>query len=161
MKSFRDHIISLSVIFILISLGWKLANAATSNEAALKTEKLSVSKTQSMKINEDIIKNSINAFQNLSEDKKVALKERMAQLSQKRQQDIKEVEKLINEYKLQKQLQYITEAQETQINQLQAIQKIALKENATETAKSLEIFISWYENKQKIKTLENDRIKVE
>lgn len=160
MKSVKGHFLSLLIIIVLISVAWAVTNATTEDENLTKTNKPFVPKTHLTKFDKETIKNSINLYQNLSEDKKVAIKNKMAQLSQKRQQNIKEVEKQIQEYKLQKQLQN-TNSQVTQIDQLQAIQKIALKENATETAKSLEILISWYQNKQKIRALDDNKLKVE
>lgn len=153
MKSFKEQIIPILVIFLLISAAWAVTKAAPENVVSTNKNKLFVSNVQGMEINKEAIKNSINLYQDLSEDKKIVIRERMAELSRKRQEDIEKVKKQIKEYKLQKKLQK-TNSREAQINQLQAIQKIALKENATETVKSLEILISWYKNKQKIKALD-------
>ncbi len=151
MKSFSGIVVSILIITVLISTAWAVVNDK-SNSA--------VSNAQKFEMNKEAIKNNISTYQNLPADKKAAIKDRMAKLSQQRQNNIKEVEKQIQEYKLQQQLQK-DKNQVPQISQLQAIQKIALKENATETAKSLDILISWYQNKQKIRTLDDNKLKVE
>ena len=161
MKSFNGKVLSILLILLVISVAWAVTNETTANDAAtLDNSKTFVTNEQGFKINEETIKNSLNLYQNLPVEKKNAIKDRMAQLSQKRQKNIEEVEKQIQEYKLQKKLQK-AKSQITQISQLQAIQKIALKENAIETAKSLETLISWYESKQKIKALDDNKLKVE
>ena len=146
MKKFKYQIITVLAIFALISVIFTV-QATTENENITKESKFFVKSEQGIKINTEALKNSINVFQSLPNEKKAAIKNRLTELSLKRQKDIQKVEKKINEYKAQKNQNSI-KIHETQISQLQAIQKIALKENATETAKSLEILISWYENKQ-------------
>ncbi|MBN2590520.1 MAG: hypothetical protein JXA96_11720 [Sedimentisphaerales bacterium] len=157
MKGFNFKFTSILVILFLISAACAVTKETTKNEGLDQENKIFVSNTQGFEINKETIKNSLNLYQNLSTDKKTAIKDRMVKLSQKRQQNIEQVQKQIKEYKLHKNLQN-AKSQVTQISQLQAIQKIALKENATETAKSLEILISWYENKQKIKTLDKNSL---
>ena len=158
MKIFKDGIVSLLVIFLVISIAFAVANAENNNLA--EENNLFVRNEQGITINQETVKNSVDLYKKLSDDKKTVIKERMAALSQTRQKNIDRVEKQIKEYKLQKHLQKARN-QITQINQLQAIQKIALKENATETAKSLEILISWYQNKKKLKSLEDRNLNIE
>lgn len=160
MKCCNVRFVSILIILVLVSAVWAVTKDTNENVNSNDQSKSVVSNTQKFEMNKNAIKNNIQLYQNLSEDKKAAIKDRMAKLSQKRQNNIKEVEKQIEEYKLKQQLQKAN-SQETQIDQLQAIQKIALKENATETAKSLEILISCYQNKQKIRLIDDNKVKVE
>jgi hypothetical protein len=160
MKCFNGRFVSILIILVLVSAVWAVTKETNENVNSNKENKSVVSNTQKFEMNKNAIKNNMKLYQNLSEDKKVAIKDRMTKLSQKRQNNIKEVEKQIKEYKFKQQLQKAN-SQVPQIDQLQAIQKIALKENATETAKSLEILISCYQNKQKIRLADDNRLKVE
>ncbi len=160
MKFYNVRFVSILIIFVLVSAVWAVTKDTDENVSSDTPGKSVVSNTQKFEMNKNAIKNNMKLYQNLSEDKKAAIKDRMAKLSQKRQNNIKEVEKQIEEYKLKQQLQKAN-SPVTQIDQLQAIQKIALKENATETAKSLEILISCYQNKQKIRLVDDNKVKVE
>jgi hypothetical protein len=160
MKFCNVRFVSILIILVLVSAVWAITKDTNENVNSNTQSKSAVSNTQKFEMNKNAIKNNIKLYQNLSEDKKAAIKDRMAKLSQKRQNNIKEVEKQIEEYKLKQQLQKAN-SQVPQIDQLQAIQKIALKENATETAKSIEILISCYQNKQKIRLVDDNKVKVE
>ncbi len=160
MKFCNVRFVSILIIFVLVSAVWAVTKETDEKVNSTAESRSVLSNTQKFEMNKNTIKNNIELYQNLSEEQKTALKDRMAKLSQKRQNNIKEVEKQIEEYKLKQQLQKAN-TQVTQIDQLQAIQKIALKENATETAKSLEILISCFQNKQKIRTLDDNKLKVE
>lgn len=141
----KEYIIVTVLTSILISISLATAGMQSGNTNVQQKTKLYVAGHQGKSINPEAVKNSINLYKNLSEDKKIAIKEKMAKMNQERQKNIEAVEKQIKELRLQGKLQ-TSKSQEENVSQLQAIQKLALKENAIETAKKLEVLISKLEN---------------
>ncbi|MBN1972404.1 MAG: hypothetical protein JW787_02100 [Sedimentisphaerales bacterium] len=161
MKNMKYQVISILVISIVVSAAWALSRAEAENAAITQTNKLFVTSEQGQEINVQAMKKSLNLYQNLSEDKKAAIKEKMAQLKQERQKDIERVEKQIKEYRLQIIKKQNTTSQEARISQLQALKQLALKENAPETAKKIDNLISKYENNKASESLGNDSLQVQ
>lgn len=157
MKNMKDQVISIIIIISLVSTIFAATAANSGNTATAQTDKLFITNTQGRAINPGVLQKSINLYQNLSEDKKVEIKTKMVKMTQERQKAIDAIEKQIKEFRLQRKLQK-SKNQDAQISQLQAIKQLALKENATETVKSLESLINKYVNNNSI---DDNNIKVE
>ncbi len=141
----KEYIIIAIITATLISISLVTSGMQSENTKVQKQAALFVAGQQGITINPEAIKNSISLYKNLSEDKKIAIKEKMAQKSQQRQKNIEAVEKQIKELRMQGKLQK-PKNKEEQVSRLQEIQQLALRENATETAKSLASLINMYEN---------------
>lgn len=138
-------IVTVITSIILISVSLTTSGIQAGNTKVQQQPKLFVPGQLGLSINSEAVKNSVNLYKNLSEDKKIAIKEKMVKKSQDRQKSIEAVGKQIKEIKLQGKMQK-SKTQEEKVSQLQAIQKLALEENAVETAKKLEVFINKIEN---------------
>ena len=141
----KEHIIITVITSIILSISLATAGMQSETPNVRQQAKLFVTGQQGMSINAEAVKNSVNLYKNLSEDKKIVIKEKMAQRSRQRQKNIEAVEKQIKELRIQGKLQK-SKSQEEQVNRLQEIQQLALRENATETVKSLASLINMYEN---------------
>ena len=84
---------------------------------------------------------SRNQYRNTSEQEKVLLSKKITQATQTRQQSVSAIEKELEGFRYQRPRQQIPEPQ-MNIRELQTIYRMALKEKATETAKSLENLIA-------------------
>ena len=79
------------------------------------------------------------SFQDLSEEERTKMRERFTKMREERQQAIAAIEQQIMVLKGRRQLQ---QEQEASIAELQELQSLAKKENATETAKRIEDIIA-------------------
>jgi hypothetical protein len=84
---------------------------------------------------------SRNQYQNASEQEKVLFSKKIAQATQTRQQAVTAIEKELEGLRYQRPRQQPSGSQ-MNIRELQMIYRLALKEKATETAKSLESLIA-------------------
>lgn len=84
---------------------------------------------------------SRNQYRNASEQEKVSISKKVAQATQTRQQTVNAIEKELEGLRYQRPRQQLSEPQ-INIKDLQTIYRLALKEKATETAKSLENLIT-------------------
>lgn len=82
-------------------------------------------------------------YKNLTDEQR----EKIGKLSITRQQATAEIEKQLEKLRFKGHRRPVVEPQ-IRLKELQEIQQLAVKENATETAKKLENFISRYQNKQ-------------
>ncbi len=160
MINMKKHILSMIVITLLIA-AWALTGSASQEVSASKTDKSLNTKTQGKEINAEVMKKAINLYRNLSEDKQIAIKEKMAKMSQDRQKAIEAVQKQIKEYRLQKLKNQQTNSSEEQINRLQVLKEFALQENAPQIAQKFERLIGLYEHRQFYKSLIDNRLKIE
>ena len=162
MKNKQKWVISVTVITTLMVTTLTMVNFAAQDITTSQTEKSIVADILGGNINVEVVKKNINLYQNLSEVQKVAIKEKMAKMSQERQKAIKSVEKQIKEYRLQKLNSQQANNLDTQITRLQALQQYALKGNAPQTAKRFERLITLYENREVHRSLLGDNsLKVE
>jgi hypothetical protein len=161
MQNMKKQFISIIIIFSLFLATWALSGFVSQGVSGSQADKSLGTVTQGKEINAEVMKKGINLYMNLSEDKKVAIKEKMVKLSHERQKAITAVEKQIKEYRLQKSKLQQTKSDEAQIGRLQALQQFALKENAPQTAKRFERLINLYENRQFHRSLIENNFKVE
>ena len=161
MQNMKKQFIAIMIISTLFLAILALTGFASQETSISKTDKSQSNATQGKEINVEVTKKGINLYMNLSEDKKVAIKEKMIKQSQERQKAIKAVEKQIKEYRLQKSKLQQAKSDEAQIGRLQALQQIALKENAPQTAKRFERLINLYENRQFHRSFIENNLKVE
>ena len=161
MKNSNVKFISILVIVYLVSAAWVIAGTLSENSEISQSSKYFVDSATGRQINKEVLQKIINQYQNLSEDQKTALKEKMAKMTAERQKAIEAVSKQIREYRLQKvKLQNAT-SQQQRLNQLQALQLLALKGNAPETAKKIAQLISKYENTEENKSFKDNSINVQ
>ncbi|MEJ2648645.1 MAG: hypothetical protein P8016_09590 [Sedimentisphaerales bacterium] len=161
MKNLKDRVVSVVVISALFLATYVTAGFASNDVAKWQPGMLFVASSQGREINAEFVKKSISLYQSLSEDRKVAIKEKMIKMSQDRQRDIETVALKIKQYRLEKTKEKLVSSREARINRLQALQQFALKENAPLTAKRFERIISLYEDIQSHKSLEDKSLKVE
>lgn len=86
-------------------------------------------------------------YRNMSEEERTEYREKMAQVARTRQEAIEEIEQQLSKLKFRERREQLVEPQ-MRVKELQEIQKLAVKENATETAKRLESFIAQYQQRQ-------------
>lgn len=146
MKNVKDKVISIIIISTLFLTAWVTAGFASNHEVKSQSDTLFVTISQAREINPDFVKKSIRLYQNLSEDKKAVIQEKMSKMSQERQKAIEAIGQQIKEYKLKNMKQKQITSHEERINRLQALQQFALKENAPQIAKRFEKIISLYED---------------
>lgn len=147
MRIMKDRIILIIIISTLV-FTFGTAGFAVQGSITSQPGKNIISSVQSFEINAEIMKKNTSLYQNLSEEQKAAIKEKMTKMSQQRQKEIAAIAKQIEEYKQLKIKPKQTKSQESRISQLKVLQQYALKQNAPDTAKKLEKIIGLYKNLQ-------------
>jgi hypothetical protein len=89
-------------------------------------------------------------YWNMSEDERAEYRKKMAQIAKIRQQAVEEIEQQLSKLKFREQRQQQEAEPRIRIKELQEIQQLAIKENATETAKKLKSFIDQYQQRQSL-----------
>ena len=161
MKNITFQIITITIITLLISAGRLVAGQTSQKTAKSNESKYFIDSTTGREINPEVIQKSINLYKNLSESQKTAIKEKMAKLAVERQKAIDIVSKQIREYRIQQTKQQNAASQQQKINQLQALQQLAIKENATATAKKLASLIDKFENIKENKSFDDNITNIE
>jgi len=87
-------------------------------------------------------------YRNMSEEERTEYRKKMAQVAQTRQQAVEEIEQQLSKLKFRERRQQQSVEPQMRVKELQEIHKLAVKENATETAKRLESFIAQYQQRQ-------------
>jgi hypothetical protein len=87
-------------------------------------------------------------YRNMSEEERIEYRKKMAQVARTRQQAVEEIEQQLSKLKFREQRQQQEVESRMRVKELQEIHQLAIKENATETAKRLEVFIDQYQQRQ-------------
>jgi hypothetical protein len=161
MKKIKVQIISIAVISILVSLVLTISGSASESTAKIQVSKFFIDKDNGREINPELIQQSINLYQNLSDSQKAAVKDKLAKMAEERKKAIEVVSKQIREYRVQQVKQQNVISQQQRINQLQALEQLALEENATETAKKIANLINRYENNKQNESIEDNSLNVQ
>jgi len=149
----KTRLIPATIITILLLVILTVSGQAFNNP---QTSKLEIKASQSTEITPDALQKSISLIQNLPEEKKAQIIEKMTQMAQQRRKAILQVQKQKTELRLQR-----LKLQKAQISQLLAIQKLILEENAQETAKKLENLTVMLEDKQTNEALNDNSLHME
>ena len=127
----KNHRVSILAFIVTISLIFTLYAQSSEKISNKQNEIFSVSNSQKLNINSEIINQSIILFKSLSREQQTTITQRMIQMSQERQKAIEAIEKQIAQVRFQSSKNKINKTQDTNVSQLENIQKTDLKENAT------------------------------
>ncbi len=126
----------------------RIASRGLGREGQLKVIVLIEEQVAKLKAAVESMGQGRDQYRNMSEEERDKYRKKMTQVARTRQRAVEEIEQQLSKLKFREQRQQQVVEPQTRINELQEIHQLAIKENATETAKRLESFIAQYQQRQ-------------